>query len=258
MKIRIKYSKNGAMRFVGHLDTLHYFQKAFRRTGLKTGFSKGFSPHMLLTFASPLSTGMTTEGDYLDIVIEEEMSPSEVLDRLSAQMSEGFTVTEAVRLREEAKTPMALLRAASYIITPALVPEDKARLIFSYADAFMEQESFTVVKKTKKGSREEDIRPLIYRLKACADAECDRPALLLMCASGSIEHLKPDLVMDSLSGFAASADEACRLAFGEEDEALLWHYHRTDLYGVDPQILKPGEPLGAHIPQPLLTVDIYQ
>ncbi len=31
MKIRIKFSKQGNMRFIGHLDIMRYFQKAMRR-----------------------------------------------------------------------------------------------------------------------------------------------------------------------------------------------------------------------------------
>ena len=31
MKIRIKFSKQGAMKFIGHLDTMRYFQKVMRR-----------------------------------------------------------------------------------------------------------------------------------------------------------------------------------------------------------------------------------
>ena len=133
MKIRIKFSKTGAMRYVGHLDTMHYFQKAFRRTGLKIAFSKGFSPHMLLTFASPLSIGMTTSGDYLDIVLDEELPADQVLSRINEQLSEGFKALQAVRLREEAKTPMALLRAASYQIYPSCIDRSAAAAIFDQA-----------------------------------------------------------------------------------------------------------------------------
>ena len=239
------------MRYVGHLDTMHYFQKAFRRTGLKIAFSKGFSPHMLLTFASPLAIGMTTSGDYLDIVLEDDLPADQVLACINEQLSEGFKALEAVRLREEAKTPMALLRAASYQISPSCINQSTAGMIFDQAKSFMGQERIVVTKKTKKGECTQDIRPLIYRLE-----KEDEVVLSMMAASGSIEHLKPDLIMHALVQFsirsgAIHADQLC-----EENQSLLWHYHRTGLYGVDPRVLKPGDPLGSNQPEPLIMLDI--
>ena len=254
MKIRIKFSKTGAMRYVGHLDTMHYFQKAFRRTGLKIAFSKGFSPHMLLTFASPLAIGMTTSGDYLDIVLDEDVSADQVLELINEQLSEGFEALQAVRLREEAKTPMALLRAASYLVSPACIDQTTAGMIFSQAQSFMGQDQIVVTKKTKKGETAQDIRPLIYRLEEVSEGSA--PTLSVMAASGSIEHLKPDLIISALVHFAIQSGAIADPRIYEENKDLLWHYHRTDLYGVDPRILKPGDPLGTNQPEPLLMLDI--
>ena len=254
MKIRIKFSKTGPMRYVGHLDTMHYFQKAFRRSGLKIAFSKGFSPHMLLTFASPLAIGMTTSGDYLDIVLDEDLPADQVLARINGQLSEGFRALQAVRLRDEAKTPMALLRAASYQISPACIDQATASMIFDQAGSFMGQDRIVVTKKTKKGESTQDIRPLIYRLEK--EDEASLPSLSVMAASGSIEHLKPDLIMDALVHYSVRSEVITDKKIGEENKALLWHYHRTDLYGVDPRILKPGDPLGTNQPEPLIMLDI--
>ena len=54
MKVRIKFSKEGPVKFVGHLDTMRYFQKAIRRANLPVAFSGGYSPHMIMSFAAPL------------------------------------------------------------------------------------------------------------------------------------------------------------------------------------------------------------
>lgn len=49
MKVRIKFAKTGHMKFVGHLDTMRYFQKAIRRAELPVAFSGGYSPHMIMS-----------------------------------------------------------------------------------------------------------------------------------------------------------------------------------------------------------------
>ena len=60
MKVRIKFAKTGHMKFVGHLDTMRYFQKAIRRAELPVAFSGGYSPHMIMSFAAPLGVGTTS------------------------------------------------------------------------------------------------------------------------------------------------------------------------------------------------------
>ena len=64
MKVRIKFAKTGHMKFVGHLDTMRYFQKAVRRAGLPIAFSGGYSPHMIMSFAAPLGVGTTSLGEF--------------------------------------------------------------------------------------------------------------------------------------------------------------------------------------------------
>ena len=52
MKVRVKFSKEGPIKFIGHLDVMRYFQKAIRRAGIDIAYSAGFSPHPILSFAA--------------------------------------------------------------------------------------------------------------------------------------------------------------------------------------------------------------
>ena len=63
MKARIKFAKWGAMRFIGHLDVMRYFQKALRRADIDVAYSEGFSPHQIMSFAAPLGVGLTSNGE---------------------------------------------------------------------------------------------------------------------------------------------------------------------------------------------------
>ena len=51
MNVRVRFAKYGAVKFIGHLDVLRYFQKAVRRSGLKIAYSQGFHPHQIMSFA---------------------------------------------------------------------------------------------------------------------------------------------------------------------------------------------------------------
>ena len=70
MKVRIKFAKSGAMRFIGHLDVMRFFQKAIRRAGIDVAYSEGFSPHQIMSFAAPLGVGLCSNGEYMDIEVK--------------------------------------------------------------------------------------------------------------------------------------------------------------------------------------------
>ena len=66
-KIRVRFTKHGAIRYIGHLDVMRYFQKTIRRAKINVSYSGGFSPHQIMTFAAPLGVGLESDGDYMDL-----------------------------------------------------------------------------------------------------------------------------------------------------------------------------------------------
>ena len=116
MKIRIKFRKYGALKFVGHLDMMRYFQKALKRAGIDMKYSEGFNPHMIMSFAAPLGVGITSDGEYFDIEVLSTKSTAESLKVLNEAMVEGVEVTSYVALPDTAKKSMSLVAAADYEI----------------------------------------------------------------------------------------------------------------------------------------------
>ena len=115
MNIRIKFAKEGTMKFIGHLDIMRYFQKAMRRADIDICYSAGFSPHMIMSFASPLGVGLTSDGEYLDIEIGNELSSEAAVKRLNRVMAEGVEVLSFRRIPEEkSANAMSLVAAADY------------------------------------------------------------------------------------------------------------------------------------------------
>ena len=193
MKIRIKFSKEGAMKFIGHLDIMRYFQRAIRRAGIDVAYSEGFSPHMIMSFANPLGVGLTSEAEYFDLMIRADYSSGELIERLNAVMVEGIRVLNAVQVPEEkASKAMSLVAAADYVVRfryPDTLPEN-------WKDSFsrfMEQDSINITKKTKKGEKEMDIRPLVY------DWRFEDDGIFLQVSSGSSDNLRPELVIEAFA-----------------------------------------------------------
>ena len=179
------------MKFVGHLDTMRYFQKAIRRAELPVAFSGGYSPHMIMSFAAPLGVGTTSMGEYFDTELTEKVPTAEIEDRLNAVMVEGITISSARQVEDgKASTAMALVAAADYFVAFRPGKEPCGNWQEKLAD-FLAQKEITVTKKTKRSEKTVDIRPFIYQMEACDSG------VFMQLASASSNYTKPELVMDT-------------------------------------------------------------
>ena len=200
MKIRIKYQREGAVRFLGHLDMMRYFQKAIRRAEIDICYSEGYSPHQIMSFATPIGVGITSEGEYFDIEVHSSLSSRDAIAALNATMVDGILVTGYVLLPDNAKTAMSLVAAADYrltykegFISPLGVKEWQSAI----RENFLEQEQFRIIKQTKKSEREVDLKPLVYRLEV-RENTLRQPEFLICVSTGSNDNIKPDLVLSSI------------------------------------------------------------
>ena len=147
MKLRIKFAKYGALKFIGHLDVMRFFQKAVRRADIDIAYTGGFSPHQIMSFAAPLGVGLESNGEYMDIEVNSVTSSKDMLEALNRQMVEGIHVLEVKMLPDDAGNAMASVAAAAYSIgfRQGYEPD------FDYRNAlraFYEQPEIIVTKKT--------------------------------------------------------------------------------------------------------------
>lgn len=189
MKIRIRFSKQGMMKFIGHLDMVRYFQKVNRRAEVDVAYSEGFSPHQKMSFAAPLSVGVLSQGEYFDMEVNSTKSSKEMMDLMNAQNVEGVSILSYKLLPDNAKNAMSIVAAADYKVYTDLFSE-------KILNDFMMQEEIMVLKKTKKSEKEVNIRPMIYELSYCDNG------IFMKVAQGSAANLKPELVMETLAEFA--------------------------------------------------------
>ncbi len=196
MRVRIRFEKTGIMRYVGHLDLMRFFQKAVKRSQLPIRYSEGFNPHQIMSFASPLGVGLTSTGEYMDIDIKSEVPSADGIARLNDNMVEGLAITSFNYLPDDAEKCMSAVTAASYIVTYK-DSKDDACYIENICDLkqkfFDEAHGINIVKKTKKGERELDLKPLIYRFNI--EIKDGVPVYDLLLSSGSTDNIKPELVI---------------------------------------------------------------
>ena len=193
MKLRIKFSKHGVLKFIGHLDVMRYFQKAIRRAGIDIAYSIGFSPHQIMSFAAPLGVGLESNGEYMDIEVNSITSAKELTDALNVQMVDGIRVLEVRLLPDNAGNAMASVAAARYTISfrEGYQPDFLTRSVIG---DFYGQNEIMVTKKTKKSESTFDMKPYIY---ACDFDEVNNTINLTVDAS-SAGNIKPALVVKAL------------------------------------------------------------
>lgn len=191
MKLRIKFKKFGPIRFIGHLDVMRYFQKAIRRAQLDVAYTQGFSPHQIMSFASPLGVGLESNGEYMDIEVHSLISCKDVQDRLNAVGAPGIEVVSVKVLPDGAGNAMASVAAASYTVTfrEGRGPHfeiDKA------LKNFLAKEQILITKEGKKGTREVDLKPGIYELT------WQENALHMLVDASSAGNIKPIQIVEAL------------------------------------------------------------
>ncbi len=219
MKIRIKFSKTGSMRFIGHLDVMRYFQKAFRRAGINLSMSEGYSPHQIMSFASPLGIGLTSEAEYLDALLAQDMDKSEIISRLNDKLNDEIRVEAVTIVDDSTKSSMSMLAACDYCIS--LKPEKAGKFdvdfinkLPEYINELKNMSEVKVMKKTKRSEKETDIKENIYIAASNRDEfemitglkysdeifdyDNYQPLLFLRLTAGSIINIKPELVIKVL------------------------------------------------------------
>lgn len=243
MKARIKFSKTGSMRFIGHLDVMRYFQKAMRRAEINVSYSKGFSPHQLMSFTSPLGTGLSSSAEYLDITLEETDIPQVMTDRINAVMNDEIRVEGFTYIKDTAKPSMAALAACDYLIALKHGKDNRfadKEFTRNQIESFLLQDKIEIIKKTKKSEKTVDIKPGIYYMAESlekfkdftgrdftedtrfCDIMGDRPVLFLRLVSGSATNIKPVLVIENFCRYAG-------LIYNEFD----YQIHRLEMYAME-------------------------
>lgn len=213
MRMLAVFEKSERIRHIGHLDIQRSVQRGLRRSGLPVAYSNGFNPHILVTFASALSTGACGKREIMDVTMAEEVSPGEFLERMNRAMPPEMQLSEARAVDQKHPALMASLRAAKYDL---LIRDPyQAEKLITAIPLMMERETIPAMRKTKTALKECDIKPLIYDLKG------ENQHILTTLVLTEREACKPGMLTEALA----------REAGFEDDIRML--ITRTGLLGMD-------------------------
>lgn len=188
MNLRIKFNKIGDAKYISHLDLLRTFNRMIMRSDLKPQYSQGYNPHILMSFLQPSSVGMATKSDCLDITLEGEYDLNKVLLNLKEVAPRGIEITSVEENTDKLKFNTLSSALYSVLIDTNATKDDIIN--------FLRLDEILVDKKTKKGIKEVDIKPLLlsYEVK-------DGIELILHLKAGSTENLNPSLLLKAMEKY---------------------------------------------------------
>lgn len=206
---RLLFEKRGDAVYLSHLDLMRVFQRAFKRADILIWHSQGFSPRAYVSIALPLPVGTQSRCEILDFEIEDgSVELSQLPARLNTVLPAGIRVLEAYESARKIKE-LTRLQAEVTLEYDKGIPKDAQKALA----AFFARESIVITKRSKKGDKEVDIRPLIVSMSIAAAGAGE---LRLECVlSAQNPGLNPQLLLTAIETYLpeAASDFAriCRL-----------------------------------------------
>lgn len=190
VKYRLEFSKNGETKFVSHLDLVRLFSRVFKRAELPLAYSEGFNPHPKMSIGIPLSVGVTSEAELIDVEFYDEVAAEDIKSRLNEKMPIGILISKVKKL-EQGDAKLSTVSKAQYGVKlfGAEITEDKV-------SDFMSKTTIEIEKKTKRSEKVVDIKPDIFVLSYISENE-----LFMELATGSNANLKPDVVLEAMQKY---------------------------------------------------------
>lgn len=161
--VRVKYCKDGPIKYISHLNLAQVFTRAIRRADLPVVISGGFNPRFRISFGPPLPLGISSSSEYLDIRLKEEVKVEELTERLNLILPQGLKILRVKTIHSSADSLVKIIDRASYVITLKIKEKllESEREIEKNNKRFLNLDEITVEKQTKNGIKRIDIRPSI-------------------------------------------------------------------------------------------------
>ena len=192
MRARITFTKQGALRYTGHLDLHRLWERAMRRADLPLNYSQGFHPQPKISIAAALPLGFSSLGEVLDVRFNADIAIEEIAARLKDSLPLDIKIinVESVDEREPALQTQVLSATYDVHLTE---PVDGSELTRKIED-LLASESLP----RERRSKFYDLRPLIETLDVITEAD-GKVWIQMKLAARDGATGRPEEVLNALS-----------------------------------------------------------
>lgn len=196
--IRVKYKKEDEMIFISHLDLQRLLQRAFRRAKINLSYSEGFNPHPKMSYGNALALGVESQGEYVDIEIEDDIEVKEFLERINEQLPDGIKFVKGQEIDPKTPSLSSIIVYGEYIFNIDLEAPLSKEFVKSRVLNFVKSKEIIVTKKNKKGKKVEvDIRPMIRNFDLVS-LDDNRVTFVSTIATGSKANLNINILIPQI------------------------------------------------------------
>jgi radical SAM-linked protein len=165
VRVRLRFTKLGKVRFTGHRDVARILERALRRAALPLAMTEGFSPRPKVHFGLALSTGYESLGEYMDFDLRpddaDEVQIGALPGQLTALLPLGLTVENAAVIdRSETSLQQAVTSCSWRLDIVGVDPDDVARRI----ERLLARDTIPVTRERKGQKVHDDLRPTVLGL----------------------------------------------------------------------------------------------
>lgn len=200
-RVRIRFRKQGDLRLISHRDLVRTMERLFRRAGVVVRLSEGFHPKPRMSFPSAMGLGITGLDEVMEVDLQEELPPPQLLAALAAQAPAGLTFHAADVV--PTGTRKAQLRSLTYEVP---VPPYRRADLPAAASRLLAAESWPIARTGRDAPV--DVRPTIEDLQVGEERLCMR--LLATNEAG-----------------ARPRDVLAALGWDDDLESAVWSLERT-------------------------------
>lgn len=209
MRVRVTFTKTGALRYIGHLDLHSLWERAARRAALPLAYSQGFHPQPKLQLAAALPLGFSSRCEVADLRLESAVEISSLAERLRQALPEGLQILGVEEVDERAAPLQTRVDFAEYEVT--LPPEADEIALRPRLEALLQAETLPRERRGKPY----DLKPLIAALELLQ--RDGRLRLFLRLAAREGATGRPEEVLAALEiPFETTQIERTRLIFKPE------------------------------------------
>ena len=192
--VRIWFKKMGMSRYVSHLDLMRAMTRTVRRAKLPLWYTEGFNPHPYMTFALPLSLGMESLCESMDVRIEGDITNEGIFELLKGAMPPGIEITDVT---DPVHDPKVIALGEFDILFDA---DKKAEALAAVIKDMLSQDSLIVQKLGKKGRHKvlKDIDLMEHIKEYSVGVMGERVKLSVTLPAGSATNINPSLLADEI------------------------------------------------------------
>ncbi len=192
-EVRLRFSKTDRAKYISHLDTNRVFQRAFARADIKLWFTEGFNPHPYMSFSLPLSLGVESLCENVDIRILDEISNDELKAKMNDVLPEGIRVVSVY----DDFMDSSKIAFSDYVYKLEFEDNEKA---LERINSVLASPEIMALKKGKQGKRrvfkETDIKQFIVSYNA--SIRNNQIVINTRLFAGPSKNLNPSLLFDTI------------------------------------------------------------